>query len=143
MFSAPDNSDARVICQGRWQDSKNDSDVKFWVVEQDDSVSGHYEFDEDALCVGAEIDEEMILQTYNSAFSVIENIVALTKRFHNNNLPLTDGKWALAQIVLNERLPVTSGKIQIENYQNIKNRFSRNRIVLDGKLVGEIRFIVA
>lgn len=143
LFSAPDNPDARIICQGRWHDIKKASDVKFWVVEQGDSVSERYEFDEDALCSGAEISEENIFRPFNSDFSMIENIVALTKKFHNEKLPLTDGKWVFGQIVLSESLPKSCGQIQIENYQNIKNRFSRNRIILDGKLVGEIRFILA
>jgi len=143
LFAAPENAESRTICQGRWYDGETASDVKFWVVEQGDPVSDRYEFDEDALCSGAELSEDTILRSFNSEFSMIENIVALTKKFHNEKLPLNKGKWVFGQIVLNERLPDSSGLIQIENYQNIKDRFSRNRIVLDGHIVGEIRFIVA
>ena len=143
QFSLPDSSSVRVISQGRWHDIEDEVDVKFWVVEQEDCVSERYEFNEDALCSGAEIDEEKILWEFNLAFSMIENIVALTKKFHNAKLPLTAGKWVFGQIVLNERLPERCDRIKIENYQNIKDRFSRNRIVLDGKHVGEIRFIVS
>lgn len=60
LFSSPDNPNARIICQGRWHDSQSDSDVKFWVVEQGDSVSDRYEFDEDALCIGADLSEKTI-----------------------------------------------------------------------------------
>lgn len=143
LFSAPDSPDARIICQGRWHVSQEGLDVKFWVVEQGASVSDRYEFDEGGLCSGAEISEDKILRPFDSKFSMIENIVALTKRLHSEKLPLTEGKWVFGQIILNERLPECSGQIQIENYQNIKDRFSRNRIVLDGRLVGDIRFIVA
>lgn len=143
LFAASENAESRAICQGCWYDSETGFDVKFWVVEQGALVSDCYEFDEDALCSGAELSEDTILRPFNSEFSMIENVVALTKKFHNEKLPLTDGKWVFGQIVLNERLPESSGLIKIENYQNIKDRFSRNRIVLDGHLVGEIRFIVA
>lgn len=143
LFAAPESAKSRVICQGRWYDTETGSDVRFWVVEQGAPVSDRYEFDEDALCSGAELSEDTILRSFNSEFSMIENIVALTKKFHNEKLPLTKGKWVFGQIVLNERLPDSSSLIQIENYQNIKDRFSRNRIVLDGHIVGEIRFIVA
>ncbi|PSF12973.1 hypothetical protein [Marinobacter shengliensis] len=143
QFSPPGTSNAQVISQGRWHDTENDSDVKFWVTEQGDSVSDRYEFDEDTLCDGAQIGEEKITRQFNSAFSMIENLVALTKKFHNTQLPLASGKWVFGQIMLQERLPERCKSIQIENYQNITNRFSRNRIILDDKHVGEIRFIVA
>lgn len=143
LFSAPDSAEARVICQGCWHDSESDSDGKFWLVEHGAPVSDRYGFDEDALCSGAELTEDMILRSFNSEFAMIENIVALTKKLHNEKLPLTEGKWVFGQIVLKERLPEFCRQIQIENYQNIKDRFSRNRIVLDGRLVGEVRFIVA
>ena len=143
LFSAPESPDARIISQGLWHDSDSDSNVKFWVIEQGDSVSDRYEFDEDTLCSRADLDEEKIIRKYNLAFSMIENIVALTKFFHNTKLPLTNGKWVFGQIVMNERLPDISHHIEIKNYQNIKNRFSRNHIILDGRHIGEIRFIVA
>ena len=143
QFSPPDGSSARVISQGRWRDTENDSDIKFWVIEQSDPVSNRHEFDEDALCASAEIDENKIFREFNPAFSMIENIVALTKKFHNSKLPLSAGKWVFGQIMMQDRLPKSCEKIEIENYQNITNRFSRNRIVLDGENIGEIRFIVA
>lgn len=143
LFTTPESAESRVICQGRWHDRMTGSDVRFWVVEQGAPVSDHYEFDEDSLCSGAELSENTSLRSFNSEFSMIENIVALTKKLHNEKLSLTKGKWVFGQIILNERLPESSEQIQIENYQNIKDRFSRNRIVLDGHLVGEIRFIVA
>lgn len=143
LFCAPDSSDTEIICQGRWHDNEKNSDVRFWVVEQGAPISERYEFDEEALCSGAEFTESLIINKFNSEFSMIENIVALTKKFHNKKLPLFKGKWVFGQIFLNQRLPNSSSQIQIENYQNIKDRFSRNRIVLDEKSVGEIRFVVA
>ncbi len=143
QFSPPNSSEARVISQGRWHDTGAGSDVKFWVIEQGDPVENRYEFDEDALCAGASIDEDKIQHSCNPAFLLIENIVALTKLFHNSQLPLDSGKWVFGQIILQEPLPESCETIQIENYQNIKNRFSRNRVLLDGQQVGEIRFIVA
>lgn len=143
LFAAPESNESRTICQGRWYDSESGSDVKFWVVEQGAPVSDRYEFDEDALCSGAELSEDTICRSFNTGFSMIENIVALTKKFHNEKLSLSKGKWVFGQIILSERLPDNCAQIKIENYQNIKNRFSRNRIILDGHLVGEIRFIVA
>ena len=143
MFSSPESSETRVICQGRWYYSETVSDVKFWVVEQGEPVCGRYEFDEDSLCAGAELSGDTILRPFNSKFSTIENIVALTKKLHNERLSITNGKWVFGQIVLTQRLPESSDKIAIQNYQNIKNRFSRNHILLDGQNIGEIRFIVA
>ncbi|MDR9425899.1 MAG: hypothetical protein RI567_11525 [Marinobacter sp.] len=76
-------------------------------------------------------------------FSLIENAVALTKHFHNWKWPLETGKWVFGQVVLNQALPSQCDVISIQNHQNIKNRFSRNKILVDQKEVGEIRFIVS
>ena len=143
LFVPPNKTEYRTISHGCWFNSEAGSNVKFWVVEKGDPVSDRYQFDEDALCFSAELSEDTIFMPFNCEFLMIENIVALTKRFHNEKFPLDKGKWVFGQIVLYERLPNRSSLIQIDNYQNIKGRFSRNRIVLDGHLFGEIRFIVS
>jgi len=134
---------AKVICQGRWRNIDDGGDTKFWVTETDKTVAGRYDFDEDALCEGAGIEDNKICHRFNSEFSMIDNIVALTKYYHNTKLTLSSGKWVFGQIVLTEGLPSECEIIEINNYQNIKDRFSRNHIVLNGHRIGEIRFIVS
>lgn len=135
--------EAKVICQGRWRNTEGGGDSRFWVTETDEAVVDRYEFGESLLCRDTCIKEEKIFHRFNSEFSMIENIVALTKQYHNTELALSSGKWVFGQIVLNTELPSECGSIEINNYQNIKDRFSRNHIVLDDRRVGEIRFIVS
>ncbi len=133
----------KVICEGQWRSNCTGELKKYRVCEANEPVSIRQPFEEEKMVEGGKIVEDGISGPYASQFTIIENVVALTKKFHNEKFPLSEGKWVFGQIVLNERLPDSCGLIQIENHQNIKDRFSRNRIVLDGHLVGEIRFIVA
>lgn len=132
-----------IICEGSWKSDENGELIKYRVYESDQSVSARQPFEEAKIVESCEIDNPFIVGRYVPEFSMIENIVAIVKRFHNTEYPLASGKWVFGQIVLKERLPECCDQIKIENYQNIKNRFSRNRIILDDHLVGEIRFIVA
>tara|TARA_R110001606_G_C15403445_1_gene653647 strand:+ start:11521 stop:12117 length:597 start_codon:yes stop_codon:yes gene_type:complete len=132
-----------VICAGLWKFSNDNRTIRYWVVETAAPVSVRQPFKEEKIIENVEIVDGVIVGPYVSDFSVIENIVAFTKKYHNKILPLDNGTWVFGQIVLDEKLPCQCTRINIENYQNIKNRFSRNRIILDGNLVGEIRFIAA
>jgi hypothetical protein len=136
-------SATKVICQGRWQNIKDGSDTKFWITEMNEAVVNRYGFDEDSLCQGAQINDTRIYRRFNPEFTMIENVVALTKYYHNAQMTLSSGKWVFGQIVLGEELVPKCETIEIDNYHNIKDRFSRNYILLDGRKVGEIRFIVS
>jgi len=74
---------------------------------------------------------------------MIENVVALTKLYHNEKLPLDKGKWVFGQILLKNKLAESGAVVKVVNRQNIEGRFSRNHIFIDGVMVGDIRFIVA
>lgn len=113
----------------------------FWLVETDDPVTERYPFDEDAITRDARIDGRSILSAGVAQFSVIEQVIALTKALNYKRAPDVDGKWVFAQLRLAEPLPDAAKSYLIEQKTLLANRFSAQDIILDGKRYGEIRFI--
>gem|GEM_PF-442500 len=142
LYSPPE-SKAECICHGLWCSGNANEPIRFWVYEREDPVTERYEFDEKLICSGSELFDDRVRSFVVPEFSLIENIVALTKHLHNVKWPLEEGKWVFGQIVLKRALPSQSKTIEIWNFQNIKNRFSRNKIFVDQREVGDIRFIVS
>ena len=114
---------------------------RFWIRETDEPVIDSYPFDEDAITSGAVLEAEIIRSGHANPYTVIENIIALTKKLNYALSPNINGKWLFGQIDLKKALPTEWDSIKIERTICVGTSFSRNRIVIDGGDCGEIRFI--
>lgn len=133
------NSD--VIAEGLWKSGSRS--INFYIIEKNEPVIERYFFDEDGLVSSAKFLKDSISNSFNSKFSLIENIVALTKNLHCKLFPSQKGRWVFAQISLRQALPNQCKEIYIYNTHHLANKFTKNKIHLDGDEIGEIRFIVA
>ena len=88
------------------------------------------------------IDDEQIVLEIRSAFSPIEELIALTKRLNYELTPDIDGKWVFGQMNLKCGLPDEYSQLRITRNCIVSGRFSVNDIKFDSKHVGDIRFIV-
>ena len=120
----------------------NGEQLPAWIVEGKEKVQERYPYDESAVTTGSLIDGESISYIGSNEYSVIENVIALTKKLNYALSPEINGKWIFGQLTLTYELPTTCVKIVVTRTSEIKNKFSRNNIVIDGVSLGEIRFIV-
>lgn len=131
-----------VMGKGSWRKASGEMQ-RFWICETDRPVTESYHFDEDAIIDPTQLDGSTILGYCTNDYSVIENVIALTKRLNYALSPDVKGKWLFGQLDLKVRgLPAIWQEILVERMLCVGNRFSRNRILIDGTDYGEIRFIV-
>lgn len=121
-----------------------DGDKKIWLIESEQAVTGRYDYDEESLVEKATLDVggDTITLDQRIGFSVIEEIIALTKQLNNTLDPLEKGKWLFAQLDIDRPLKENCFQISIKRQQHIKGKFSVNTIMIDGNTNGKIRFIV-
>ena len=112
-----------------------------WLCETEISVTESYPFDEDMIVAKATIDGKSIQLNDWNTYSMIENIIALTKKLNYELSPDIEGKWLFGQLDLHEKLPKNCKTLRINRTICVANRFSRNRIIINNKAYGEIRFI--
>lgn len=115
---------------------------KFYLIETSEPVEDRYPYNENLITDTAEIAQERITGESGNPYTVIENIIALTKQLNYHLSPDVSGKWLFGQIDLNASLPDSWHKMVITRKSCIADSFSRNLIDIDGKNFGEIRFIV-
>lgn len=113
-----------------------------WLYETGVLVNGSYPYEEDAILSNSMIQDRVIKLSASNPYSTIENIIALTKKLNYAISPDVQGQWLFGQIDLQLKLPEEWKLIQINQTVGLANKFSRNRILIDGLLYGEIRFIV-
>jgi len=104
-------------------------------------VTDSYPFQEECITQPAEVEGTMIRGRRENAYSLIENIIALTKCLNYALTPDVDGKWLFGQLNLEKALPTEWDEIVVRRGVAVGNRFSRNQIEIDGEGFGEIRFI--
>lgn len=139
MLEKTDNA-GNIIGQGNWSADSGELH-HFWLYETDCPVIDSYPYDEDAITASACIDGAIITGSHNNHYSVIENIIALTKRLNYTLSPDVKGKWLFGQLDLKQNFPDNWQQICVERTVCVGNNFSRNRILIDGTDYGEIRFI--
>jgi hypothetical protein len=115
---------------------------QYVLVESTTTVSGSYLFDEEFLVNEANIEKNIIKMDMQRTHTVIENIIAMTKKLNYSVNPEVNGKWLFGQLKLNIPFPSEVRAISIESTRRIPNRFSENAITIDGKQYGTIIFIV-
>lgn len=116
---------------------------EYYMVETDTKVNDHYEFHEDMLVVNAIVDTtQLTARLPKTAYSSIEEVIALTKLLNYAVAPNVSGKWVFGQLKLEMMLPENYSVLIITMKNMIKERFSINSIIIDGEVVGNIQFIV-
>lgn len=131
----------QIIGSGIWQSQDNTS-LKFWIIETSYPVENRTCFTEENIFKDSTINNKKIQINKENKYSVIENIVALTKKLNNQLSPDIEGKWLFGQIDLLNKLPDRYSYIEIVRNSERKNSFSRNKIIIDNTIYGELRFIV-
>ena len=134
-------SDQRVVGSGTWRTQER-AEIKFWIIETKEPVVLRYSFDEDRLVAPSWMENNSIFLIADNEFSVIENVISLTKRLNYSLSPDVKGSWVFGQIDLLKPLPELVDQIQITRVSERGGAFSCNRILIDGEHVGEVRFIV-
>ncbi len=140
LLLEPPADSSRVMGNGSWQWGTGEIH-RFWLRETDRPVTESYPFDEDAITDPAHLQGLAIRGRRTNDYSVIENVIALTKRLNYALSPDVKGKWLFGQLDLVEGLPTLWQEIGIERTVCVGDSFSRNRILIDGADYGEIRFI--
>ena len=139
FWTAPPQG-TELIAQGRV--CQSGTDRSFWIAESNDPAAGRYEFDEASLVEPAVRNDEEIVLKDRSIHTPIEEIIALTKRLNYELTPKVDGKWVFGQLKLISALPSDYSSLKIRRVIEVAGRFSVNKIIVDDRDVGDIRFIV-
>ena len=129
-----------VLGTALWK-SDSGEEKRLWLTETDVAVTESYPFDEEAILAHAAVDDQHIQLTVPNAYSLIENIIALTKKLNYALSPQVNGKWLFGQLDLQQKLPKSWESLCIDRTICVANSFSRNRILIDDQHYGEIRFI--
>ena len=130
-----------AVGRGTWRNS-NGEQIPFWLLESGLPVTESYKFDEDAITSRALVDGKIIRGVRSNCYTVIENIVALTKCLNCSLVPDVRGKWMFGQIDLEAALPDEWNNLTITRTHLVGNAFSRNNITINDREFGQIRFIV-
>lgn len=115
---------------------------QYVLVESKEAASGSYEFDEEALVNSASVQENVITMEKQESHTLIENVIAMTKKLNYSVNPEVNGKWLFGQLKLELPFPDAQHTIVIESTRRIPKRFSENTITIDSKQYGTIIFIV-
>jgi len=114
----------------------------FWIVESSREAVGRRTFDEESIVQPAVSDGQRITLRVRSAYTPIEEIIALTKRLAYELTPDVEGKWVFGQLDLRSAIADDYQELSIWQKNLIAGKFSVNEIEIDGACVGNIRFIV-
>lgn len=133
---------ADVKAEGKAVDSEGNKTL-FWLIETDEPVTERYPFEENKITCHARIIGKTIEASNTEQFSVIEQIVALTKALNYSITPGVNGKWVFGQLRLQEALPGVVENFIIRQKALLDSRFSIHEIKLDNCVVGDIRFITS
>ncbi|WP_323011592.1 hypothetical protein [Castellaniella sp.] len=140
---SPDN-EKKVVGEVRYRACGMTEPVRAFIIETEMAVTGRATFNEASIVQDAVFDaagsSAQIL--FDSEYSVIENIIALTKFLNYSVVPDVDGKWVFGQLDLMFPLVKACENVSVHMVKLINNKFSVNNIYLDKKKVGSIRFIV-
>lgn len=129
-----------IIGHGKWV--CDSIIIPFWLVDTDFEICDQNPFDESVIISDIDLIEIKISSTGYCGFTLIENIISLTKCLCYASTPLSNGKWIFAQISLLGSLRKRWSQIIIKQTTCLHGKFARNEIEIDGNFIGEIRFIV-
>lgn len=141
MSWTPPTAKENIIATGTWRDLEGKVFEKFWVLESPQQVDSRIAFDEDALAGQAAIKKKEIVLAGTQEAHIMDYAVALTKKLNSYLRPDFHGKWVLGQLSLSKKMPSVFSEIKISCIDQKKEKFTRNRITVDDRTIGEIVFI--
>lgn len=113
--------------------------VSGWLRETDRPVLERCPYPEDAVVAGCRIEGQAILAAPGPSFSVIEILVALTKRLHTTSRP--GPVWALTRLELKRPLRDSDAEgLQIELLQSLGNRLTKSVVRTGNVPLGHVYF---
>lgn len=138
------NDSSKVIGQVRFGLQHDSSHRDAWLVETGIDITTRQPFDEASLLANARLDEatRSVCLPSRSPHSPVEDVIALTKHLNYAISPEISGKWVLGQLELTEPLTDSYQALTIQMKNLIAGHFSANEIVVDGRRIGSVRFIV-
>ena len=77
-----------------------------------------------------------------SKFTPIEDVIVLTKHLNYAMSRILKGNWLFGQLDLTEPLIDNYRSLEIKMKYLIEGKFSVNDILIDGRTIGSIRFIM-
>lgn len=114
----------------------------FWLREGIRVPSGRRPYDEDGMVAFANFSDNSATLNAPIQYTPIEAVIALTKVLNYRLATPSQGKWVFGMIDLNQALPAIGKDLTITRIKGVPGRFSVNEIVIDGRQVGIIQFIV-
>ncbi len=113
------------------------------VIETESAVEGRYEYDEDKIIQTASINKQCITQVERAGFTAIEEVIALTKNLHYDQIPIEQGQWVFTQLDLTSPFATESLPFSVEIKQNLADKMTISEIRENDVPIGKIRFTVA
>lgn len=116
--------------------------LSFWISEGGQKPQDRRPYDEEKMVAAATYTAQSASLKAPIEYSAIEAVIALTKVLNYRLAAPKEGKWVFGQIELTEALPHINESLTISRAKSLPGRFSINEIVIDGRCVGRIQFIV-
>ena len=114
--------------------------VSGWLTETARPVLSRRPYKEDELVASSRIDGHSIIAGVVVPCSVIEILVALTKRLHTVLRP-DQAKWAFTRLELQRPLADDdAGRLQVELLQSLGNRLTKSAVRTESMALGHIYF---
>jgi hypothetical protein len=122
--------------------TNNDVNMDFWLQEGKIKPSTSKPFNEEELVSRAKVLDRTATLIAPIECTPIEAVIALTKMLNNSLTPAKIGKWVFGKIELSQKMRYISSFLSITSDKSIEGRYSINTIIVDGKEIGRIKFIV-
>lgn len=136
--------ESSIIGQVRFKSIDNKDHVNGWLAETDRPVNDRRPFDESLVLADTvlDIEKRTTRLPVRSIHTPIEDIIILTKHLNYSVSPLARGNWLFGQLDLQEPLSDDYQDLEVKMSNLITGKFSVNVILIDGRKIGAIRFIV-
>jgi hypothetical protein len=120
----------------------NENALERWcIVPRIDPVTERYPYDEDGVVAPSAILGDSISMATRSSATAIEEIVALTKRFHLTKFPSASGRWLFAGLRLLRPLVVEAdGPFRMILGRSLGGKLTQSMVEVRGVQIGEIDF---
>lgn len=143
ISTEPPVEQSQIVSQARLR-APGTGSLDVWLVETTIPVTSRYPFDEAQLLAKASLGPYCRIAHLpeRSGYSPIEEVIALTKYLNCAVSPDVNGKWVFGQLDLTEPLTGDYRRLDIWLEKTIGRRFSVNEIIVDGRIIGTISFVV-
>lgn len=121
---------------------RNGAQVDRWsIVATDFPIEIRYQYDEEGMVGTARIEGSRIELPARSRATAAEEVVALTKRLHQQLRPRPRSKWIVVGFRLDQPLEIRSpGPFAVELVRCLGDALTISRIYAQGRVIGEVTF---